>query len=147
MENWGNLSVSTTKRTYQLGDTTYYVPPLCLAQDEILLGILGEAGIADMELGEDLTLDLNDLLKRLAQKRLLRRFLGTILVPVNEKFDESKLPEMEKIAGQLDNLQILEIIEDFLSVNGKFFKLLNTFLADNTNGKGRVAASKPAMKN
>ncbi len=117
-------------KIHEIDGVRYHVAPLCQAQEDILVEIFGEIGILDLSIrgylakSNELDLPVDDVLKNLGRKRLIPRLLATLLVPVNEKFDESKLPETEKImAGQSVALKF-EVWPDFLSVAGTYKKQL-----------------------
>ena len=75
--------------------------------------------------------DLDGLLFQLSQKKILRRLLGCVLVPVNAVFDEDKLEEMMKVAGKLEAEAKIDVAIDFFFVNKKYFDKLKSMMRRN----------------
>jgi len=117
-------------KTFDIDGVSYHVAPLCQAQEDILLEILGEIGIINTAIDfisaedENTELNVDRILIDLGHKRLIPKFLSTILVPVNEKFNEIRAKKMEAVMAQQSAELKFDVWPDFLSVAGMYAKRL-----------------------
>lgn len=109
----------------------YYVGELTVGQDELVAGILGEAGLGDVAITGILPANL--LLTKLSEKKLLRRFLAVVAIPAGAEFDEDKIPELEPLMAKMKSTQMVEVVETFLAENAGWVNSLKQhFLQDDT---------------
>lgn len=111
--------------TFEVNGVQYQVAPLCQAQEDILLEIFGEIGVVDMAVDlamrdEETEIKLDQVLINLGRKRLIPRFLATVLVPVNQKFDETNLEKViSDVAAAPSDLKF-RVWPDFLAAAGNY---------------------------
>lgn len=144
------MPVSKKSKGVEINGVQYAVAPLCQAQEDILLELFGEAGIVntaiEMATGEeDKDIDFDGLLINMGRKRLIPRFLAVILVPVNQKFNEDRLPKLREIMSAESAELKFRVWPDFLAVGGKYLsKYINISPEMKETFGGLLQAKKPA---
>jgi len=111
-------------KRFTIDGKEFFVQELCIAQDELLAELLSHFDLARL-----MDLDTQEFLQRVAEKKLLRRFLAILLIPVNGEFDEDKIPEIEEHTKKAPTGTALEVARDFLSKNENWLGYLRSSLA------------------
>jgi hypothetical protein len=114
-----------SEKQFEIGNKKFYVEELRIDQDELLTDIISE-----LEIGQLMDMKVEKLFKAIASKKLLRRFLAILLIPVNSEFDEKKISEIEQVVKKMKNSQVIEVLQDFLSKNKDSLNKLTDFLGD-----------------
>lgn len=142
-------------KIYELGGKKYHVPMICQAQEEILLGILAEVGILEvvsdflLARNENADIDFDRILRNLSQKRLLTRFMATLLVPVNEEFEEKRIEAIMKLVAKADPFLKFDVVQDFFGIMGKYeeqFKRISPLFKQKLAGLNRNSTGKSLKK-
>jgi len=116
------------EKRFKVKDTEFIVDELTIEQDELIAQILEEIGISDvLDFGG---LNVEKILQGLHQKKLLRRFMALILVPVNAEFDESRIDEIAGILAKMKSSDMLAALEEFSKKNESWVKKLVSFFKD-----------------
>jgi hypothetical protein len=113
------------KKQFKIGTKKYFVDELDITQDELLTDIISE-----LEIGQLMDMKVEKIFKAIASKKLLRRFLAILLIPVNSEFDEKKISAVEQDVKKMKNSQAIEVLQDFLSKNKESLNKLKDFLGD-----------------
>lgn len=111
---------------FKINEIVYEVPEFTVAQDEQFMEILASIGLGGVIVTAEI--DIAVLVNGLTRGKALRRFLALCLVAVNTKFDEEKLPEMEKVAASVPSSLIQSIVEEFIKKNKPWIEKLAAFL-------------------
>jgi hypothetical protein len=111
------------KKHFSIGGMEFKIEELCIAQDEHLSAIFAELDITGL-----LDMNVEPFLKKISEKKLLRRLLAIILIPVNSEFDEEKIEEIEGQTVKIKNSQVEAIVQDFLLRNASWLKKARSFL-------------------
>ncbi len=142
-------------KIYELGGKKYHVPMICQAQEEILLGLLADVGLMELVTdfllakNENAELDIDRILKNLSEKRLLTQFMATLLVPVNEEFDESRIPEIAQLVAKADPFLKFDVAQDFFGIMGKYeeqFKRISPKFRETFQRAGKISAGGSSKK-
>ncbi len=110
-------------KEFRIGGKKYRTQELTIEQDELLMDVLKDV-LKDINLDKMIDTDVTVIFRAIAQKRLLRRALSIILIPVNSEFSAKKLKEVEHDMAKCSNSIALEALKDFLQLNAGWVDLL-----------------------
>ncbi len=118
------------QKQFKISGKTFYTQELTIEQDELIAGVLQEVGIDSITDIRNVRLD--NLLGAIREKRLLRRALSILLIPVNEVFDENNVDAVSELVKKATNTQVKAVLQDFLAKNPELQGLWSSISAPET---------------
>ena len=115
------------KKVYKIQGVRFTQTEMTLRQDKELIRLWKEAGLSGERIQN--IRDVNGLIDLLIENDVMERFLQIILNGPREEVNWSEIP----------NSVLIEVINDFLALNGKWIGKLKGFLNGFLSNQGRKA--------